>query len=67
MTVPLLSGRTRSTSPARTQSALIHTPPRPWRSLPEGSKSQIASILADMVKRMAASVPEGRGDAGDQP
>ena len=67
MTVALLPSPTRSPSLPRAQSALIHPPPRLWRNLPEGSKSQIASILADMVKRMAASVPKGRGDAGDQP
>jgi hypothetical protein len=67
MTVSLLPGLTRSPSPARTQPALFHPPPRLWANLPEGSKSQIASILADMVKRMAASVPKGRGDARDQP
>jgi hypothetical protein len=39
-------------------------PPRPWTRLSETVKTQLASIIAEMVKRKAAA-REDQSDAGD--
>ena len=65
MNAPLPPTQTRSITPARAASALNQRPPRPWRRLSETAKLQVASVVADMVKRMATSAPKERRDVGD--
>ena len=65
MNAPFPPTQTRSITPARATSALNRPPHRPWRRLSETAKLQVASVVADMVKRMAASAPEEQRDVGD--
>ena len=63
MNAPLLPTRMRPTDPVHKPLALM-TPCRPWRGLSEKAKTQLASIIAEMVKRRAAA-REDQSDAGD--
>jgi|HubBroStandDraft_3_1064219.scaffolds.fasta_scaffold82304_2 hypothetical protein len=65
MNAPLLPTQTRSITPARAPSALNRPPHRPWRRLSETAKLQLASVVADMVKRVATSAPKEQRDVGD--
>ena len=66
MNAPLPLTQTRSITPARAASAaLIQSSPRPWRSLSETARLQVASVVADMVKRMVTSAREEQSDVGD--
>jgi hypothetical protein len=66
MNAPLLPKETQALAPVRAGGSLTRQPPRSWRSLSEVQQRQVASIVAEMVKRMAAESTEGRGDAVDR-
>jgi hypothetical protein len=51
--------------PARQTLALASNLPRPWMSISETARRQVASIVADMVKRMAGRAPREQSDADD--
>jgi hypothetical protein len=63
MNAPLLPTQMRPMDPVRKPTALM-APPRPWTRLSETVKTQLASIIAEMVKRKAAP-REDQSDAGD--
>jgi hypothetical protein len=65
MNAPLLQTETRSTTPVRGATALAQQAPRPWKWLSEADKTQLASVVADMVKRMAANAAQADSDVGD--
>ena len=65
MNAPLLPTQTRSIAPVRRSDALARPLPRPWKGLSETGKAQLASVVADMVRRMAASAAEADSDVGD--
>ncbi len=65
MNAPLLPTQTGSIALARRADALARPLPRPWRDLSETGKAQLASVVADIVKRMAASAAEADSDVGD--
>jgi hypothetical protein len=65
MNAPLLPTQTGSIAPARRADALARPLPRPWKGLSETGKAQLGSVVADMVKRMAASAAKADSDAGD--
>jgi hypothetical protein len=64
MTAPHLPSP-KEKNPARQISALASKPPRPWIGLSETTRRQVASIVADMVKRMAGNAPREQSDADD--
>jgi len=65
MNAPLLPKETWALAPVRAAPSLTRQPPRAWKNLSEVQQRQVASIVAEMVKRMAAESTEGRSDAGD--
>jgi hypothetical protein len=65
MNAPHLQKEICPLAPVRGTTALIQHPPRAWKNLSEASKLQIASVVADMAKRMAAKAAEDRTNAND--
>ncbi len=63
MNAPLLPTQMRPMDSVHKPPALM-PPPRPWTRLSETVKTQLASIIAEMVKRKAAA-REDQSDAGD--
>jgi hypothetical protein len=51
--------------PAREGSAQHQTPPRVWKKLSANARAQIACVVAEMAKRMAATALREHGDDGD--
>lgn len=64
MTTPRLPPP-KEKNPTRRISTLASKPPRPWMGLSETARRQAASIVADMVKRMAGRAPREQSDADD--
>ena len=58
---PLVSLKEKN--PARQIAALASKPPRLWMGLSETARRQVASIVADMIKRMAGDAPREESDA----
>ena len=54
-----------SSEPLHGLPAMTRRPPRAWRSLPQAAQVQLASTLAEMVRRMAADAAQEPDDAGD--
>jgi hypothetical protein len=65
MHAPLFPRPARLIPPTRGGSALLQPPPRVWNRLSQSTREQVACLVADMVKRMAAKTTEERGDGGD--
>ena len=63
MNAPVLPTQRPPTVPAL-KSSSAPTPHRPWKELSQTAKAQLASIIAEMVKRKAAA-REDQNDAGD--
>lgn len=61
----LVRSQTLWISATRGGSALLQPPPRVWKRLSQSTREQVACVVADMVKRMAARATEERGDGGD--
>ncbi len=54
-----------SSAPLHGLPAMARRPPQAWRSLPQADQVQLASTLAEMVRRMAADAAQEPDDAGD--
>jgi hypothetical protein len=65
MHAPLLGTPLHSISPAQGGSAERQTPPRVWKKLSPSARTQIACVVAEMAKRIAATAAKERGDDGD--
>jgi hypothetical protein len=66
MHAPVLGTSVPPISPAQNGSAPRQTPPRVWKQLSASARTQIACVVADMAKRMAATASaRERGDDGD--
>jgi hypothetical protein len=59
-----LSTQTHSQSPTERSPVAVRIPVGLWKALPAEARSQIASILGNMMKRMAAGALEERRDVG---
>jgi hypothetical protein len=59
-----LSTQTHSQGPTERSSVAVRIPVGLWEALPAEARSQIASILGNMMKRMVAGAPKERRDVG---